>query len=206
MPVCLAWHAGRLWCGTNTKKTGTAGRVYYFRPDVDEDWTLDHTNGNARLQTIDLLSFQGELYSAQVSADGATVAGIVEKRDTLGAWSTVETGTIGDYGYLTLVEFEDALYVTYYKDLGGSNGATIRKFDGSSWSTAYTGADDDAHSVYLVNAVIIDGKLYVHSAHASPTLLLRTTDGSSWTDVSSAIINADAEDPTMAKALVAIVV
>jgi hypothetical protein len=138
VPYALCWHLGRLWCGTN-KGNGTAGNVYYIRPGIDNAWTLDHAmSANSLGGVCALASYQGKLY---VGSDNVSTAnGKVLVRAETGTYTVSETGTgtSAMNGYHTLAVFANKLYAGYYSST--STVAKLRRFDGSAWSTVYTGA------------------------------------------------------------------
>lgn len=141
MPYALAWHMGRLWCGTNNG-IGTVGKVYYFRPGVDTAWTLDHSLSTETLGGVDsLCSYSGKLYVGSDNAAGAFSKILV--RDTAGTYTVSETGTGGtariNNGYLAMRVYQGNLYASFW-NADTTAVAKIRKFDGASWTTVVTGA------------------------------------------------------------------
>lgn len=181
MPYALAWHMGRLWCGT-TNGIGTIGNVYCFRPGQDTAWTSDHSC----TQGVDAMaSFNGKLYVGVDAAAGSR--GKVLVRDTAGAYSTSQTGSGGtaviNNGYLALRVFQDNLYASYY------NGdapliSRIEKFDGSSWTTVYTGVGGTLKPFILLGEdsdllFALSGKTGIAAT------LLSSATGTSWTDLTA---------------------
>lgn len=191
LPYALAWHMGRLWCGTNNA-IGTIGKIYYFRPGIDTTWTLDYATTTSSAGGVTCLqSYLGKLYVGTDNASGSR--GKVLVRDTAGAYTTSDTGAGGtaaiNNGYLALQVLGANLYASYW------NGDTtpiskIRKFDGASWTTAYTGSDDTLKPfivLWLDNAeiyVVGGGKPYT-------ACLLVTSDGTTWTDLTAELPESD---------------
>lgn len=189
IPYSLAYAYGKLWLGTThiTPSTGQ-GKVYWIRPGIDASWTLDDTLAVNYYGVTCLLAYRGELYAGVVAFTGTS--GVVRKRTTLGVWSTEETGwgTAANNGYFSLIEFGGNLYTGYYNANATSN-FRIRKFDSASWSTALTSTNQNNYSTAYVH----NTKLYMAASFGTggggAEDLLITSNGSSWTDLSAAIVN-----------------
>lgn len=192
-PYCLAWHQGRLWCGTNTNVSTDVGRVYWIRPGIDATWTLDHTTTAGQGNIISLRSYKGNLYAGTM-ADAGTAA-LVKKRIYDGTWSTSLTGPnthiYNHYG--SLVEFGGNLYAAYYdvNAVGPSQFARISKFDNAAWSTQVSYTDAQG-SIPFHSTLLFNDKLFFWSNRAigdasgnytilSGSIGLRTTDGTTFT-------------------------
>ena len=184
LPYSLAYTYGRLWCGTNsgaTVPTATTGKVYWFHPWIDTAWTLDNTfNANANVMALE--SFQGELYAAIVEGTVLNV-GTVQKRTTLGVWSTVDSAPAGAgsgpmSGYTALKVFKSNLYAA--RMWGFGEGLKIRKFDGTSWTTAFSGGSSGNPSPIVGFMYEINGTLYT-VAGGNYNNFRTTTDGTTWT-------------------------
>lgn len=182
LPYALCWHMGRLWCST-TNTIGTAGAVYYFRPGIDTAWTSDYSLATSSVGGGHaLISFKGKLYVGTDNASGSR--GKVLVRDTAGAYTTSDTGSGGaahiNNGYLSFAEFNGNLYAGYW-----NNDATavslIRKFDGTTWTTAYTGATT---TLRPFNVLLSDnGVLYAFGCAQGLTgAIVTTPDGTTWTN------------------------
>lgn len=182
LPYALCWHMGRLWCGTNNG-IGTVGKIYFFRPDIDTTWTLDHSAATDGAGGIDsLCSFQGNLFVGTDNAAGSR--GKVLKRDTLGVYTVSLTGTGGtahiNNGYLALTAFAGALYASYWNN-DGTAISKIQKFDGTTWTLAYTGALGTLRPFILLYAD--NGILFAVGGGMSLTgAIVTTPDGTTWTD------------------------
>lgn len=149
LPYALCWHNGRLWVGSN-KGDGTPGNIYWFRPDIDDDWTLDYDlTGSTAGGACSMASFQGTLY---VGTDNVSTArGKIVARDTAGAYTIVETGTVGaaahvNNGFYAMLPVTldgvDTLYATYWNN-DVTPAAVIRaSLNGVAWTTSYTGTGD----------------------------------------------------------------
>lgn len=185
MPYALAWHMGRLWCGTNNS-IGTVGKVYFFRPGIDTTWTSDYSLATSTAGGVtSMASYGGKLY---VGTDNAAASrGKVLVRDTAGAYTTSQTGAGGtarvNNGYLALTVLGANLYASYW-----NNDTTvisrIEKYTGSAWSTAYTGVGVTLRpfiSLILDNAEIyaLGGSIPYDAA------LVVTSDGTTWTDLTA---------------------
>lgn len=174
VPYCLAWHMGRLWVGTVFRTgTGSAGTIHYIRPGIDTTWTLDRTQSQGRGCST-LCSFQGQLF-AGASGTGTTV---MEVRSSVGTWS-VSLSIASNAFFLGAIEFKSNLYVSFWVNSGSLS--TIRKFNGSAWSTAYTGASGTA--VAMPMSLVDNGILFFGGGGDNFNAdLVTTTDGTTWTD------------------------
>lgn len=183
VPYTLAWHMDRLWVGLNTF-TGADGTVYYFRPNIDTTWTLDETLvgfGSA----ASMISYGGQLYVG--TSNVAAAFGRVVKRDTAGAWTSVETGVGGtariNNGYYSLIVFLGSLYATFWNN-DGTAIAKVRKFDGTTWTTAFTGATLTLRPYMLT--FLANKLLYVVGGGVGQrACLIRTADGTTWDNLTA---------------------
>lgn len=183
VPYALAWHMGRLWVGTNRQDPTAAGKVLFYRPGIDTAWTLDATLSTGGVASM--LSFQGLLYIG-TTAPAATFA-VVDVRSSLGAYTISDTGTGGtaraNNGFLALAEFSGNMYASYFnKDT--TNISYIRKFDGSSWTTSYTGAAGTLVP-YLGFPIDQTTLLAIGGGLTYSAALVSTPDGTTWTDRTS---------------------
>lgn len=191
MPYALAWHMGRLWVGTNNG-IGTVGKVYYFRPGIDTAWTLDHLTATDTAGGVDsMTSYLGKLYVGTDNAAGSR--GKVLQRDSSGVYTVSETGSGGtaivNNGYLAMAVFKGVLYASYWNH-DATAIAKIRAFDGTTWTTAFTGATTTLRPFIglLVDAGVlfaIGGGFHLTSA------LLSTTTGASWTNITANLPETD---------------
>lgn len=191
MPYALAWHMGRLWCGTNNG-IGTVGKVYYFRPGIDTAWTLDYTTSSSTAGGVDsMVSFQGKLY---VGTDNiAASRGKVLVRDTAGAYTTSLTGTTGtarvNNGYIQLTVFGTKLYAAYWNNDSPSV-AKIEAYDGTSWSTAYTGTSGTIRP--FIQLLVDNDFLYAFGGgNLLSGVILSTSNGTLWTDLTAELPESD---------------
>lgn len=185
VPYALAWHMDRLWVGTN-KSSGAGGKVYWIRPEIDTDWTTDYTLSTSSAGGVcSMLSFNGKLY---VGTDNAAAAfGLVLARDTDGTYSTADTGSGGtarvNNGFYSLIQFGTNLYATYW-NADTPVIAKVRKFDGTTWTTAYTGSLLTLRPYMLT--FIADNFLYVAGGGVGKRAsLIRTADGTTWSDLTA---------------------
>lgn len=183
VPYALAWHAGRLWVGTN-KGSAAAGKVYFFRPDIDTVWTDDYTLSSSTAGGVtSMLSYRGLL---MVGTDNAAASyGKVLARATDGTYSTLITASGGtarvNNGHYSMYEFKDNLYVGYWNE-DTTAVALVRKYDGTTWSVAYTGATTTLRP--YIGMFVENGFLYViGGGRFLDASLIRTDDGASWTNL-----------------------
>lgn len=193
VPYALTWGMDRLWVGTNFG-TGAPGRVLFIRPDLDSAWTEDEQFGGSLGGAQDLVFYNGKLYAA-IDNEDAT-AGEVRVRGTDGTWAQSVAGpnTTAMNGFTRLLVFGTNLYASYWAD-DTPDVSLIKKWDGSSWSTVYTGASGTLkpvialfeHAGYIYALFGGDGR--------APALIRSATGASSsWTDLTSIVFSsADAE-------------
>jgi hypothetical protein len=191
MPYALAWHMGRLWCGTNNG-IGTVGKVYYFRPGIDTTWTLDHSLATDAVGGVDsMISYKGLLY---IGSDGA--AGVFSKilvRSALGVYTTSHTASGGtarvNNGHIAMREFGGNLYASYWNN-DTTAVSLIKKFDNSSWSTVYTGtANNDRPFILLF---VDDERLFaVGGGHSLSGALVSSANGTSWLDLTPTLASIE---------------
>lgn len=185
-PYALCWHLGRLWVGTFMGSPDQA-KLYSFRPGVDSvdaAYTLEHTvAGGNEWAIVSMCSYRGSLFFGTAKMGGVAFAHIY-KRDPVGTITTARTGTgaaaADSSGFYSMVVFNGNLYASYYNDTGRI--ATIQKFDGTTWSTVFTGATTQRHNLRL----IVNGKvLYAVGGQGVEITVLISLDGSAWTDKSA---------------------
>lgn len=182
-PTAMAWYLGRLWVLTQ----GVAGTVRSIRPEIDTAFVSDKTL-DAGYVGICIVPYKGELFVGTRYSSGNGTFATVLKRTPLGVWSTSLTATGGtakdENGFFSMVEFGGNLYASYYNP-DSPIISKIYKYDGSSWTTAYTGSGATLVALHLA---VDKGVLYAFGGHDgnAPQVLI-TTDGSSWTSKSSKI-------------------
>jgi hypothetical protein len=209
VPYSLTWWNGRLWTRTYTGGGTATARTYVIRPGVNTDWTMDNLSSSGSRTTTCMASFQGDLYLGCINM--ASAAAIVEKRNTLGTYSTARTvalneggsvPTMSDFGdynsFGVMAVFKGSLYATYFNWNGGSTSryGRIYKYDGSTWTIPYFPAANAATAVPFSAALIHNNTLYLLSSPSFSgvgnliNIIVSTTDGVTWTDVSSALDNS----------------
>ncbi len=185
VPYALVWHMGRLWCGTN-KSNGTGGKVYYIRPGIDTAWTTDFTLSTLTAGSVcSFASYLGKLYIGCDAAVGVFSQILV--RDSLGAYTSSHTASGGtarlNNGHLSLQVFGANLYAGYW-DPTPSLTALVKKFDGTTWSTVYTGVSTSINA--YIGMFVSDGYLFViGGGNATAASLISSPDGSTWTDLTA---------------------
>lgn len=183
VPYALAWHMGRLWCGTHRQASTASGKIYYFRPDIDTSWTDDYTlSSSSMANCASLLSYKGLLYVGTTAAAATFCTVLV--RSELGAYTTSKTASggtaVANNGILALAEFSGNLYASFFNNDTPAV-SKIYKFDNSSWSTAYTGSSTTI--IPYVGFPIDDSILLAIGGGIGYSAgLLSTANGTSWTD------------------------
>jgi hypothetical protein len=179
VPYALAWHMDRLWLGTNLAN-GEPGNVYFIRPGIDTAWTTDHAlSGDTLGGVTSMCSYKGNLYVGTDNVGG--LAGKVLVRTTVdGAYAGSKTGpNTGSYnGFPTLNVFNGLLIATYWDS--GPN-SLILTFDGTTWSTVYTGAATTLRP--LTSQFVWNNNLFVVGGSKSfGAVLLESDQGAIFTD------------------------
>jgi hypothetical protein len=187
VPYALAWHMGRLWMGTN-KGTGAVGTVNWFRPDTDTAWTTDYTLSSSSVGGVQsMASYQGKLYVG-ANATAAMGTNKLLVRDSLGAWSTSFTATVAgtfraSNGFPAMVVFNDKLYASYWNPDTTAD-SYIKRFDGASWATVYTGAGVTLRP-FIALFESQKTLFALGGGSALSAALVSTPDGGTWTDLTA---------------------
>lgn len=187
VPYALAWHNGRLYCGTHRQVSTAVGKIYTILPGVDTAWVEDYDLSSASMAGVaSMLSFQGTLFVGCTAAAG-TFATVI-KRATDGTYSTAETGSGGtakaNNGFLSLAEFSGNIYAGYWNNDTTAITSIRKSSDGTTWSVSYTGATTTLRPII---ALFVDnGVLYAIGGGLGLTAaILSTTDGTTWTDLTA---------------------
>ena len=187
-PYCLTQSGNTLWAGTSGGGGATdapyAGRVYRIRAG-ETAWVLDNTFSSKQDTVQSLAFFQGKLYAAvsRPFTGAGTISVNVSVRDmTLNTWSVSDNASTTWDGVFSLLVFKDNLYATRCSPQAGSSATTIRKFDGTTWSTVYTGTDFSVHKLWESG-----GTLIASSGEQNTLSVLTSTDGTTWAERSSNI-------------------
>ena len=201
--TCMVHHSNRVWLGTLNYGSGT-GKIYFIRPTQDTTWTLDTTLG-AAYNVESLCVYKGELYVG-TNAVALGNPGIIYVRSTVGAYTASLTFSNNTSGYSTTSamvagnsrgSLGDNLYALTFDDgiAAVQNRPTIRKYDGTSWTTVYTLGDlgaSRAQNRFGMGIVGPDNAAYFIIAEQdagasadvnSDGLILRSTNGTTWTEV-----------------------
>lgn len=204
LPYALAWHMGRLFVGTNSGAMADGYNVYFYRPGIDTSWTLDVTfgGGSAFSGITSMTSYKGQLFAGTaVGSTGGIRQALVLTRDSTGTYtSTNASGDSGatvdtDSAFVSLCEFGGNLYAGYFGGVSGTKKALIRKWNGSSWSTVYTGSSTTIIPFVQMFVDTPTSTMYVIGGGPSglttkQAVLLSTTDGSSYTNLSAQLIGS----------------
>jgi hypothetical protein len=192
-PYALAWHSGQLWLGTFHRTGGVPGNVYSITPPkttTDQEanqatpiaWVLDHAMSSGS-GVLTLCSYQGHLYAGSLHASG--VAGLIEVRSTLGAWTTSDT--IADDGLahymMGLIVFGGNLY--YADSSVNAAVAIIRKYNGTAWSTAASALG----SVIPISWIVENTLMFGGGGDAFGAVLHSSPDGTVWTSRTANLSN-----------------
>lgn len=182
IPYALCWHMDRLWCGTN-KGDGTAGKVYFFRPNIDVAWTVDRTLSTDSLGgVVSLASYKGQLFVGSDNAAAAFAKVLV--RTAAAVYSTSLTATGGtakkNNGFTSMFVWNDNLYAAYWNP-DTTAVLKIYKYDNSAWTVVYNGATTTLKPIILLFGTTTT--LFALGGSLSLTAnLIESTDGLSWVD------------------------
>ena len=190
---CTALHQGYLYAGVGSFETtnSTASGVYRIRPGVDATWTYDYDNsgaGDADYEVpLCMASYKGLLYVGMWDLNSTTSRVMV--RSAAGAYTASLTiGNANGSAITDMIVFGDNLYVCAFDNNGGSSITTIRKFDGSSWSTVKTIDTGTSTPRVGVAMLVHNDRLYVLAINTSQNAIVtHTADGTSWTDQTSGL-------------------
>ena len=136
MPYTLCSYRGQLYVGLHGVAGGSSGKVVRINPGGTNTWTTDVTGLQG--YPISMAAYKGNLY-AGLQGDVGENALVVVRTASTGAWTTSDTGSgvIAFSYYGPLIVYEDELYAAFLSPhtTPASVISTIRKFDGSSWTT-----------------------------------------------------------------------
>jgi len=193
VPYALEYANGVLWCGS-FNFVGLGGATYlptlsFIRPGIDTAWTLAQTFLSYQ-NVCALKSYNGLLYIALTGSLGN--AALLKTRSALGVLATAQTastsgGATFTNGYLALEVFNGNLYAVEYDP---ATTLRIRKFNGTTWSTAFTGVGGSTLAAYS-QLLVDNGILFAATSGpgggvlTDPNALLSTPDGTTWTDQTS---------------------
>jgi hypothetical protein len=187
VPYALCYHMGRLFMGTN-KGDGSAAKIYWFRIGIDTAWTQDYTLTTSSVGgCLSLASFQGLLYVG-CNATAAMATNKILVRDTAGAYTTSLTlTTAGTFrasnGVPAMIVFNNKLYATFWNPDTVPD-CYIKQFDGTSWTTVYTGAGVTVRP--FSGLFTSKNVMYVIGGGSGlSACLVRTLDGATFTDLTA---------------------
>ncbi len=175
LPYALAWYQGRLWVGLHPTNVTVGGQVHFIRPGLDLAWTSDEVFASP---VCSLGVYKGLLY-AGLSAPSGTAA-IISVRSTVAVWSTSQTGpnTGKANGYYSMSVLGANLYASFYDPINLVG--NIEKFDGSVWSTVFTGTAAERTSYFLQTYNSRIFAFGLSDTNAPP--VFTSANGTSWTD------------------------
>jgi hypothetical protein len=185
VPYALCWHMGRLFMGTN-KGSGAAAKVYWIRPGIDSAWTTDRTLTTDGVGgCMSLASYQGKLYVG-CNATAAMGTNKILVRDTVGAYTTSFTATFAgtlraSNGFPAMAEFNGNLYASFWNP-DTTPDCYLKKFDGTSWTTVYTGTGNTVRP-FIRLFVSQETIFLLGGGSALSACLLSSADGVTWTNL-----------------------
>lgn len=191
----LAYHQGYLYAGVAPVGGGASsveGGVYRIRPGVDSLWTYDFDNSaNSEERPVCMASYKGLLYVGM--SDLNTALSHVRVRSEAGAYtSSVSVGSAVGSGWTDMIVFGDNLYACAYDNNGAASITTIRKFDGTTWSTVKTIDTGIASPRVGIAMVVHNSRLYVLAINTSRNAVVtHTADGTTWVDFTTNLTNGN---------------
>lgn len=198
-PYCLENWRGRTFVGFNRSTTTLADPFFgeiYANPVIAGGWAYRFAaNSTAQLRDVQCLcQFNGKLYVGYLATNAgrAIIQELTSAPDdstpSVGWTATTSlTGSGGttdqtSNGFYSMVVFGGALYASYWNSTeAGQPTAKIYKFDGTTWTTAYSTTTTSEQVPYKLQ---VDGST-LHAYGANPigtTHFLSTTDGATWTN------------------------
>jgi len=187
VPYALAWHNGRLYCGTQRQVSTAVGKIYSILPAIDTAWVEDYDLATSSMAGVaSMLSFQGTLFVGCTAAAGTFAA--VIKRATDGTYSTAVTGSGGtakaNNAFLSLAEFDGQIYAAYWNNDTTAITSIRKSSDGTTWSVSFTGATSTLRPIIAL--FVDDGILYAIGGGLSlSAAILSTVDGITWTNLTA---------------------
>lgn len=142
--------------------------------------------------------FNNDLYVGLYQTSGSFAT--IQKRTSAGTWSTTTTaapgGSAASYnGYTAMVEFGLNLYAAYWND-DATDVCNIQKFNGSTWSTVKTISGAGARPFLQFH--VHNGICYVYGGGDAKTgILYKSSDGTTWDDISSMLPTSKESIPFM---------
>lgn len=189
---CVEMHQGYLYAGVghvDDNTNSTSSGVYRIRPGIEDTWTYDFDNSGAADTDLEapvcMASYKGKLYVGMHDRNTPTARVMVRSADGSYAQSTTAGNGNGSV-WVDMIVFGDNLYACHLDNNGASSITTIRKFDGTTWSTVKTIDSATATPRIGVTMAVHNGRLYVLAINSSQTgIVTHTADGTTWTDQTS---------------------
>jgi len=190
-PYTLVSHRGDIFVGINGIAGASVGKIYRITPGGTNSWTADVTNLQG--YPISMAEFQGDLYVG-LQGDAGENALVVKRAAATGAYTTSDTGSgvVAFSYYGPLIVFEDELYTPFISPdpVAASVVSTIRKFDGTSWTTdldikgTLTPSGVTNFGVHKAGqATIFNGDLYIAfetNVGSANGFILKKASGGAW--------------------------
>lgn len=201
IPYSLAWHAGRLWLGLIDRLNAATAHLYFIRPGIDADWTLDHTLSQGS-GIASMFSYNGELYCGSFNS----TTQVVEKRDPVGAWTIVRSVTFSANAgtWLSMTEFNTTpttrnLFTALWYPTSGTSTSRLQvhmQDAGGTWSIVYdkvrsVGAAAACCTMFVENEILyVGGGGWGGSGSSLNAILLSSVDGVTWLDETASLAGA----------------
>ena len=195
---CVEFHQGYLYAGVGGIDDGTnstGAGVYRIRPGIEDTWVYDFDNSGAADTDLEspvcMASYKGKLYVGMHDRNTATARVMVRGADGSYTQSTT-AGTGNGSAWVDMIVFGDNLYACHLDNNGASSISTIRKFDGTTWSTVKTIDTGTASPRCGVSMAIHNSRLYVLAINSLKNgVVTHTADGTTWTDQTSNLTSAN---------------
>ena len=169
-------YKGELYLGYNVNSPGnTASTSKIYKYDGNTLTYLANIGSGTHFQGVTFLKeYKGNLYAGiQGSASGD--GDIYVSTDSGVTWSKSYDNSTDKFAYSAVV-FKGNLYAGM-----GYNTSVIRKFDGTTWSTAYAGL---AGSGLVVSLYVYKGEMYA-ALGGTNAVIMRSSDGTTWASEAS---------------------
>jgi hypothetical protein len=189
----LTYHQGYLYAGAGSFGIGTnstAAGVYSIRPGVDRGHFDNSGAADTDHETpISMASYKGLLYVGMHDSNTSTAH--LRVRSAAGAYtSSTSLGSGNGSCWPRMIVFGDNLYACGWDNAGAASITTIRKFDGTSWSTVKTLSTGVANPFVGVEMLVHNGVLCVLAVNQDRDAMVSSSgNGTSWTDQTSGMGN-----------------
>ena len=195
VPYALENFLGHPWMGTSSGKIGGSPSFSMLSSDSTQPdgFLVGPTESDVTAKFVDvgcMAAYKGILYIGYVNRGVAAPPAEVHSWNSLGVYDAsaafVSNGTGTPNGFVSMVLFNGKLYASYYDT---TTGAQIYSFDGTTWTSVFTGnTSPTAHPLHLAVDNIDSKTMYAFGTRSALTvksMVLWTTDGVTFTNATA---------------------